>query len=68
MSDMYAPISETELSEVLGDSPESVAETLASLIEKKIVSEHHDGGFILNETYVDHLLYYNPEDEDVWLG
>lgn len=64
----YNPITPEEIASVLGDDSVSVAETIATLIEKKIIFEHHDGGFFFNEAYVDHLLYYNPEDEDVWLG
>lgn len=59
----YNPITESELAEVLGEDAESVAETLATLLEKQIIEEHHDGGFTFNAVYVDHLLGLDPDND-----
>lgn len=53
---LYSPITKQELEEVLGEDAASIDETLASLIEKKIIDEHHDGGFTFNAVYVEFLL------------
>jgi predicted transcriptional regulator len=60
---LYNPITESELAEVLGEDPEAVAETLATLLEKRIIEEHHDGGFTFNAVYVDHILGQDPNQD-----
>lgn len=62
----YNPITKAELSEVLGEDVSSVEETLATLIEKKVIDEHHDGGFTFNSVYADFLLTQDP-DYDLWM-
>lgn len=70
MSSSYRDISRDEMRQALGVPESEVDETIASLVDKQILEEHHDGGFTFNQVYVDFLLdsFCHPEDADVWLG
>lgn len=59
---LYTPITETELRNELGD-PSSFEETLAGLLENKIIEEHHDGGFTFNALYVGEILKNDPNND-----
>lgn len=70
----YSPFTRDELHAAVGGSKDEFTEALASLIQKGIVNEHHDGGFTFNPEYVEFLLSQHPKpetdtgSEDVWLG
>jgi biotin operon repressor len=64
----YVPMTREELRVSLGISEEEINETIASLVEKGLIKEHHDGGFTFNPLILDFILLNQDPENQKWIG
>lgn len=61
---LYNPMTYDELRAIVNHpSDEDFDEALTGLLEKKVIAEHHDGGYTFNSVYVDFLLNHDPDGD-----